>query len=737
MHLMRRGLWTPASLSPRAQRVLRAASRSGWVRVVVLGAAVCIAVLSIYRRFHTQDAVPCYADFDSYYRGALALRHGVAPYGALADWIRGHTAGAGSDPFAGASCQNGALEFSYTPFFGLLLIPFTWLPYGPALLLWDACSLLLLAGAIYAFLRAARMSPTLIHVVLLAVAAMLASPFRFELYYAQADLLILFVICAALWARLAGYPTLAGVALAIACAIAPALLLFLIFLLWKREIRFAAVTLVGALVLIFAPFLWLGGKALRDLIVIWGAYWGAHGVVLSNDSPRGVLLRLLTPNAYARPLVAAPGLVTPLWLLAAVAVLLLALARIAPRPLARDERSLLDIGLAIAAMLLISPWSENNQFTFLLLAFLAVYVCLRQADWRERRTRVLLMGLAGAALLFFVLGDDAQNILAARMDGAAALAPLYVLLAAVYLYPLLAICGLTVYAQGFASGSNGRVEPNRQHPVPAAGSTAGVTAGGVRRVNPTFKRLASPALDPLGYALLMSRAADLGLAHRHGLRTAPRVALTFDDGPVLGGTEVVLDALGELGVPGTFFCIGANALLHPEIIRRADAAGHVIGAHSMHHGRIQAVSLTDTAHIDECLAVLREVLGRTPALYRPPWGWLTPWEALRLRQRGLAIIRWDVETLDSERPCPPGDAMAAWTLPRVRPGTIIVFHDGFTHADRYEKPETVRALRLLVPELKARGYTFVTVPELLGIPAYQDGAVTAGRQDETRLARTY
>jgi peptidoglycan/xylan/chitin deacetylase (PgdA/CDA1 family) len=218
----------------------------------------------------------------------------------------------------------------------------------------------------------------------------------------------------------------------------------------------------------------------------------------------------------------------------------------------------------------------------------------------------------------------------------------------------------------------------------------------------------------------MPRFADLGLAHRHGPRTEKRVALTFDDGPVRGGTEDVLETLDDFGVPGTFFCIGANTRMHPDIIRRAYGTGHVIGAHSMNHGRIGAVSLTDTSHIDDCLRELRTVLGRTPALYRPPWGWLTPWEVGRLRRRGLEVIRWDVETPDSELPCPAGDAMFKWTLPQVRPGTILVFHDGFTHADRYAKPETVRLLRLLVPALGDQGYEFATIPDLLGIRAYQD-----------------
>lgn len=244
-------------------------------------------------------------------------------------------------------------------------------------------------------------------------------------------------------------------------------------------------------------------------------------------------------------------------------------------------------------------------------------------------------------------------------------------------------------------------------------------------VNPVTKRFVSPILDPIGNALLMSRLGDLGMAHRHGDRMRKVVALTFDDGPVLGGTEGVLDTLGELGVLGTFFCIGANVRMHPQVLRRAYDLGHIIGGHSMNHGRTGAVSLTDYSHIDDCLYEIHEVISRMPALYRSPWGWMTPWELRRLRRRGLEYIRWDIETPDSILPCPSADAMFTWTLPKVKPGSILVFHDGFTHAERYDKPETIGLLRLLIPALRAQGYEFATIPELLDIPAYiSTGAVS-------------
>lgn len=234
-----------------------------------------------------------------------------------------------------------------------------------------------------------------------------------------------------------------------------------------------------------------------------------------------------------------------------------------------------------------------------------------------------------------------------------------------------------------------------------------------------LKELVSPVLDVVGNSVLTTPVGDLGVAHRHGPRDRKAIALTFDDGPVPGGTEDVLHVLDEYNVPGTFFVLGVNVLMHPDIVRRAFRAGHTIGAHSMNHSRIATVSLSDTTHLDACVEAIEGVLGRRTALYRPPWGWMTPWEVHRLRSRGLELIRWDVETPDSLVPCPPGAEMFTWTLPRIRPGSIVVCHDGMVQSEHHEKPETVRLLRMLIPALRDQGYTFVSVPDLLNIHAYQ------------------
>lgn len=234
------------------------------------------------------------------------------------------------------------------------------------------------------------------------------------------------------------------------------------------------------------------------------------------------------------------------------------------------------------------------------------------------------------------------------------------------------------------------------------------------------KRLGSPLLDPIGNRLLSPPVCGLWGVHLHGDRRRRTIALTFDDGPVAGGTERVLDVLGEHGIPGTFFCLGANTLLNPKIVERTVAEGHVVGNHSMHHSRIDGVSLSDRAHFLESEAVLRDVLGRSPRLYRSPWGWSSPWEVRRLRRHELEPIGWDVYTLDWQDPAPDGTVIGRAVVQSVRPGSIVLFHDGFTHAVRHEMPETVKALRFLIPALKARDYRFVGIPQLLGVPQFKN-----------------
>jgi peptidoglycan/xylan/chitin deacetylase (PgdA/CDA1 family) len=232
------------------------------------------------------------------------------------------------------------------------------------------------------------------------------------------------------------------------------------------------------------------------------------------------------------------------------------------------------------------------------------------------------------------------------------------------------------------------------------------------------RQVAKTIIDTTGNLVLSPPYGGFGFYHNHGPRNQRKIALTFDDGPSKPSTINLLDAMDEMNVKGTFFCVGMHVRFHPDVLKRLDAAGHVIGNHSMLHARKDGLLLNSGPHIDDSANEIAAVIGRRPRLYRPPWGWLTPWEGQRLTQRGYAVIGWDVYTLDWQVPEVHGDQIAAGIRRDVRPGSIILLHDSGAVVPECHKTNTVHTVRQIVPQLRAQGYEFVTIPELLGLPAY-------------------
>jgi peptidoglycan/xylan/chitin deacetylase (PgdA/CDA1 family) len=235
----------------------------------------------------------------------------------------------------------------------------------------------------------------------------------------------------------------------------------------------------------------------------------------------------------------------------------------------------------------------------------------------------------------------------------------------------------------------------------------------------SLKSIGASTINTMGNLLLSPPYGGFGNYYNHGSRNSRRIALTFDDGPSKPSTELLLDTLAELNVKATFFCIGLNVTWHADVLARTYVEGHVIGNHSMWHSRKAGLLPVGGSHIDTSANEIAQVIGVHPRLYRPPWGWLTPWEAHRLRSRGYAIIGWDVYPPDWKVPEVSASDLSEFVYKRVRPGSIVLYHDARSNLLRCEKTETPRSLRQLVPRLRDEGYDFVTVPELLGLPAYR------------------
>jgi peptidoglycan/xylan/chitin deacetylase (PgdA/CDA1 family) len=224
-----------------------------------------------------------------------------------------------------------------------------------------------------------------------------------------------------------------------------------------------------------------------------------------------------------------------------------------------------------------------------------------------------------------------------------------------------------------------------------------------------------------GWLVLSLRSSVFGPYPDRADRTDRVIALTFDDGPNEPYTGQIADLLARRGIRATFFQVGRCVRRHPESTARLVRDGHVIGNHSYSHRfHTYLVPGRFRREVVATQEVLRERLGRTPALVRTPWLWRQPG---LLRMLGRIPLRPVAGTFihAAEVFQPDGARMARRAVARARPGGILIFHDGFDGRGGY-RGETVRTVELTADALARQGYRFVTVDELLGIPAYADAA---------------
>jgi peptidoglycan/xylan/chitin deacetylase (PgdA/CDA1 family) len=219
------------------------------------------------------------------------------------------------------------------------------------------------------------------------------------------------------------------------------------------------------------------------------------------------------------------------------------------------------------------------------------------------------------------------------------------------------------------------------------------------------------------YWLIMSPYSQvLGPFPYRGASTERVVALTFDDGPNEPYTSQIADFLDQRGVTATFFQVGRAVARYPDVTARLAGGGHVIG----HHGYAHQFSRylrpgTLAADMQQGLDAFA-ALGLQPALYRPPWLLRIPalWRISR-RHRLQLVSGEFCDPLEVLQPA--AERIARHTLAKTRPGSILIFHDGFDGRGG-DRASTVDAVKIVVDQLIDRGYRFTTVDRLLGVPAY-------------------
>ncbi len=221
---------------------------------------------------------------------------------------------------------------------------------------------------------------------------------------------------------------------------------------------------------------------------------------------------------------------------------------------------------------------------------------------------------------------------------------------------------------------------------------------------------------------------------RIGKPQAKMLSLSFDDGPDPKYTPKILDILKQKGVPASFFVVGVEAEQFQGLVRREYAEGHLIGNHTYAHPNVAAVGAERTRiELAATLRIIEHTTGRSTRLFRPPYNADSEPQTideivpiLRAQQAGYLAIGERIDPRDWQ-PGTSADAILAEIMDEKDEGNIILLHDGGG-----DRSATVAVLPRIIDTLRAQGYRFVSVAELIG--KTRDELMPLPSADERRWA---
>ena len=180
-----------------------------------------------------------------------------------------------------------------------------------------------------------------------------------------------------------------------------------------------------------------------------------------------------------------------------------------------------------------------------------------------------------------------------------------------------------------------------------------------------------------------------------------RVALTYDDGPNPEYSEKLLDGLKDREVKATFFLLGNQVELYPDIVKRMHGEGHLIGNHSYDHVNLGALCESEACtQIKKTNDAIYKVTGEYPEYLRPPFGSV---KNKLDEDMNMIVTLWDIDTRDWE--VQNVASIESKVLGKAKDGEIILMHDAYA--------TSVTAALDLIDKMKQDGYEFVTVDELI------------------------
>ncbi len=218
------------------------------------------------------------------------------------------------------------------------------------------------------------------------------------------------------------------------------------------------------------------------------------------------------------------------------------------------------------------------------------------------------------------------------------------------------------------------------------------------------------ALSLFFVSTLSPSATDERLLPVYSVETDEKVlAITFDSAWTAEDIPIIAATLSEYDCPATFFVVGSWVEKYPESVKLLYEKGHEIAGHSYNHAHYNSLSSDEIkTDVKKCDDVIKKITGVTSPVFRSPYGEYNNTVVEGVRSLNKQLIQWDVDSLDWKNLTP--EEMEKRVIPKVKNGSIILFHNGTEH--------TASALPSLLKRLKDEGYTFKRVSDLIYFDNY-------------------
>lgn len=189
------------------------------------------------------------------------------------------------------------------------------------------------------------------------------------------------------------------------------------------------------------------------------------------------------------------------------------------------------------------------------------------------------------------------------------------------------------------------------------------------------------------------------------------IAITFDDGPIAGKTEKILEILQQHNIKSCFFCIGNRVKENPDLANQIHIDGHLLGNHSYWHSPTFDLQFSNTIikELTQTDEIFKKIVGVKPRFFRPPYGVTNPMVSRAVRKKKYVVVGWNIRSFDTIIKNPT--KLSNRVTRSLKGGDIVLFHDS--------SETMIEILPAFLEHVAKVGLKVVRLDELLNEKAYE------------------